>query len=118
MRALAETCRKLGRAEEAMSLYRIALTLAPNDPDLDRIFAELSPGSNGGSRPAAVDLRSIAAELRSAPADSRSVAEELRPSPPEPRSTPNPQSGRAPATLAALESWLAAIRAARADRRA
>lgn len=44
-RALGDACRRLGKLDEAMNHYRIARTLAPNDPDIDKLLNELNPAS-------------------------------------------------------------------------
>jgi tetratricopeptide (TPR) repeat protein len=42
VRALAETCRRQGRARDALTHYSTALRLAPTDPDLDRMVRDLA----------------------------------------------------------------------------
>ena len=80
-RALGDACRRLNKLDEAVQHYRAARTLAPNDPDIDRLLTDLrhASGPNG-------------AEERGAQQDHR-----IR------------------ATLSALEAWMEAIRAARAQ---
>jgi Flp pilus assembly protein TadD len=61
-RALGDACRKLGKVDEALGHYRAAKKLAPNDPDLDRLIAELThaPGNHDADPPAAEDDRAQA----------------------------------------------------------
>ena len=82
VRSLAEACRRQGRLQDALVHYRAALTLAPNDPDLERMVRDLGQ------------------------VDSVAVRRE-----------PDPAERRAIATVAALEQWLEAIDATRAERR-
>lgn len=89
-RALAEVHRQSGEYAEARRYYDAALRLAPNDPEIERVRARLSDG------PAApLDV----------PAPSGAVPVGRRRS-------------RAAATITALEGWLEAIDATRAQRRA
>ena len=49
-RALADACRRLGHLPDALTFYTGALRLAPNDPDLERIVAELGEALAGGQQ--------------------------------------------------------------------
>jgi tetratricopeptide (TPR) repeat protein len=82
VRALAEAYRRQGRLHDALMQFKAAASLAPNDPDLDRIVIDISHGDDAAVPP-----------VRSA------------------------STGSDGAVLAALEQWLEAIHAARADRR-
>jgi tetratricopeptide (TPR) repeat protein len=86
-RALAEVFRRQGRMHDAATQFRAAAALSPGDPDLDRIIVDITH----------VPAAAPSTEPSSPP-----------PSPPAPDSTTQ-------ATLAALEQWLEAIHAARAD---
>jgi tetratricopeptide (TPR) repeat protein len=60
-RALADTRRRQGRLEEALDQYRLALNLAPNDPDLERAVADITDTLAVASTRAADSRRARAA---------------------------------------------------------
>ncbi len=63
VRALADTLRQQGHASEALTRYEVALRLAPNDPDLDRIVRRLrseADTANPGLDPVAASRRAAA----------------------------------------------------------
>ena len=69
VRGLAELHRRRGDSAEALMLYRVALRLAPNDPDLDRTVRELSHNAAeplGGVGPAASPMVSVLEQWLSA----------------------------------------------------
>jgi tetratricopeptide (TPR) repeat protein len=137
IRGLAEVHHRQGALHEALAFYRRASTLAPNDPDLDRIVSDLArevaqtlPGHEEGL----LTLEQLARELERQVADqpvvtagrtSPSVAAppHVRLSPPIGAAPPSAAFGAAASerardlqTLASLEHWLVAIHGARAQR--
>jgi tetratricopeptide (TPR) repeat protein len=60
-RALAETFRRQGRLADALHRYRAALTLAPNDPDLERIVTDITQTLEQARRDASDVTRARAA---------------------------------------------------------
>jgi len=53
VRALAETCRRQGRLQEALAHYSAASVLSPNDPDIDRMVRDLGAAVADAGRQAA-----------------------------------------------------------------
>ena len=96
LRAVADICRRRGSLPEALAQYRRALTLAHNDPELQTIVAQLSREVEPESRPySTADIAPIEAPMQvSAPAGR--------------------DRERAARTIAALEQFLATVRASRA----
>ena len=90
VRGLADIARRRGNTREALMRYRAALSLAPNDPELQQIVARLS-GDVSSQHPEPV---------RSSP---------LAPQP----SSLSAEHDRAERTVAALEKFLGAIRSTR-----
>jgi tetratricopeptide (TPR) repeat protein len=62
-RALADTRRRQGRLDEALDQYRVALSLAPNDPDLERTVAEITDTLAAAATRAAESRRARAAAV-------------------------------------------------------
>src|SRR5262245_10181348 len=91
IRGLAEIHQRQGDVKAALAQYQRALSLAPNDPDLEETVADLT--------------QQLESSARSEP--------ELPPDTP-----PDAERDRAVRTLTALEGFLAAIHAAGAHRRA
>ena len=88
IRGLAQIHERQGRAAEALAQYRVALALAPTDPELEQIVARMTREAE-------------------APVDTRAST-----------TLPAEERDRALRTVAALERWLDAIHVARADSRA
>lgn len=109
-RALAEVFRRAGDEGEARHYCDRALTLAPNDPDLERLRARLSDVRSRAERAAAPSplLQRTAGAPTTPPA----------PAPPPAAEAPSPDQTHDAAMIAALERWLEAIDATRAERRA
>jgi tetratricopeptide (TPR) repeat protein len=98
VRGLAEIHHRRGDFAAALAQYQRASRLAPNDPDLEQLVADLK---------------------RQAEANARSAAQ-APPPPPEAPSDPPPvdaERDRRERSVAALEEFLAAIHAAGANRR-
>jgi tetratricopeptide (TPR) repeat protein len=119
LRGLAEIAYKQGELPQASELYRAALALAPHDPDLEQMVQELERriSLQTDSQTDATWLDEVGQALAHATArtDVPSNADVIT------AATPAESSGnhvRADRTLAALEQWLAAIHAARAQSRA
>jgi tetratricopeptide (TPR) repeat protein len=89
IRGLAEVHHRQGNVQAALAQYHRALSLAPNDPDLEETVADLT--------------RQLETSARSEP--------EVTPDAP-----PDAEWDRATRTVAALEGFLAAIHAAGANR--
>ena len=103
IRGLAEIHHRCGDLTASLAQYQTALSLAPNDPDLEETVADLErqvEASTDGA--AAIDLQ------QPVTIDSAEVV------PFDPSSA---ERDRAVRTVAALEEFLAAIHAAGADRR-
>jgi tetratricopeptide (TPR) repeat protein len=98
VRARADIFRRRGDLDSALSYYRVALGLARNDPDLERVVDELS-------RQVGVDL---------------TLPKAAAPKPPPPKVTPTivPPGSRALRTIAALERFLDAVHVVRAQQHA
>jgi tetratricopeptide (TPR) repeat protein len=92
-RGVAEIYHRRGDLSGALALYRSALSLAPNDPDLAQTVHELA--------------------RKLAPAAPPAAAPEQEPAP-----APSQARLRVQRTITALEQWLDAIHAARAHRHA
>ena len=129
IRARADIFRRRGDVESALAHYRVALGLARNDPDLERVVAELS-------KQVGVDLTLPAPAPSVTPAKTpparvtpakiaRPVAGPTPvtvPAPravvPEPVVRPDPLRDRALLTIAALERFLDAVHVVRAQQHA
>ena len=120
-RGLGEIFSRRGRSDEALMHYRLALALAPNDPDLEENVAELSRQLQ--RQP--IEAPRVEASMQ-APTSPEPVAlvdvtaipsleEDVASSGMEPPDSARDQSHR---TVVALEGWLDAIHVARANRRA
>jgi tetratricopeptide (TPR) repeat protein len=98
VRGLAEIHHRRGDVAAALAQYQTASSLAPNDPDLEQLVADLK--------------RQVESSVRSA-------AQVPLPPPPEGPSDPpvDAERDRAERTVSALEEFLAAIHAAGANRR-
>jgi len=99
-RGLGEIHQREGAVEQALTHYRSALDMAPNDPDIEHAVATLE--------------RQVCQEqdrLKADTTDEIAVSFETEPGQDAARDS-------AIRTVAALEHWLAAIHVARADRRA
>jgi Flp pilus assembly protein TadD len=90
VRGLAEIHHRRGDLTASLAQYRTALTLAPNDPDLEQTVAGLTRQMEAAAPERIVVLEPV---------------------------LPNPERDRAVRTAAALEDFLAAIHAAGANRR-
>jgi tetratricopeptide (TPR) repeat protein len=119
LRGLGEISSRRGTAGEALKYYQTALALAPNDPDLEALVANLS----GALEPEpAITVREeatlpptpvvqVPALVAEAPADAVSCV------PTTPGSL-DPARDHAARLVAALQTWLDAIDVSRTDRRA
>jgi tetratricopeptide (TPR) repeat protein len=120
-RGLGEIFSRHGDVEQALTHYRAALTLAPNDPDLEESVSTLSrrlatEQAAQQHEPAPADSAPVdPAPVDPAPATSGAVAEDAVSSLVEPA---DPESDRARRTVVALEGWLDAVHVSRANRRA
>jgi tetratricopeptide (TPR) repeat protein len=120
-RGLGEIFNRRGHSDEALMHYRLALALAPNDPDLEENVAVLSRQLQRqpieapcveASIPAPTSPKAVA--LADSPAIP-SLDEDVASSGMEP---PDPARDQSHRTVVALEGWLDAIHVARANRRA
>ena len=101
IRGLAEIHQRRGSVAAALAQYQTALSLAPNDPDLERTVSAL------------IQVQSDAhAETTPTNQPPAAAPDSLSPD------LQNPERDRAVQTVAALEGFLAAIHAAGANRRA
>jgi len=101
IRGLAEIHQRRGSVAAALAQYQTALSLAPNDPDLERTVSAL------------IQVQSDAhAETTPTNQPRAAAPDSLTPD------LQNPERDRAVQTVAALEGFLAAIHAAGANRRA
>lgn len=120
-RGLGEIFNRRGQKDEALTHYRLALALAPNDPDLEESVAALSrqfPRQPFDLPPVAATGQESVAEALAAVVDAPAIPsldEDVASSPLEP---PDPASDHVRRTVVALEGWLDAIHVARANRRA
>jgi len=100
IRGLAEIHQRRGSVAAALAQYQTALSLAPNDPDLERtVSALIQVQSDAHAETTATNQPPAAAP--------DSLSPDLQ----------NPERDRAVQTVAALEGFLAAIHAAGANRR-
>jgi tetratricopeptide (TPR) repeat protein len=118
VRALAEVLHRRGSVDEALAHYRTALALSRNDPELERIVAELGQGAGPGSaaRPKPGKDHGLTFEQAE-----RELSKHRAPVQAAAGSVASQAGGNADArtrTIAALEQWLRAIHVARAERRA
>src|SRR5438093_833656 len=93
VRSLADIARRRGNTREALMRYRAALSLAPNDPELQQIVARLS-GDVSSQHPEPVRSSPLAPQ----------------PSPPLRLDAERDRAGK---TIVALEQFLGAIRSTR-----
>jgi len=114
VRGLADIARRRGNTREALMRYRAALSLAPNDPELQQIVARLS-GDVSSQHPEPVRSSPLAPQ----PSPPLAVRGE---SPASPRMelefhhgllSSSAEHDRAERTVAALEKFLGAIRSTR-----
>jgi tetratricopeptide (TPR) repeat protein len=107
-RGLADIWYRRGNTAEALARYRAALSLAPNDPELQQIVASLS-------RDAAAQIPAHAEPLKPDAAGATSDLDHGPPAlaPRAPQPLPLSQEGRAVRTIAALEQFLEAVRSTR-----
>ena len=119
LRGLGEISSRRGLAGESLKYYQTALALAPNDPDLEAIVANLSVTMDSERATSAheeatlpptpvVKMQPLVAE---APVDAVSCV------PPTPGSL-DPAGDHATRLVATLQTWLDAIDVSRTDRRA
>ena len=119
LRGLGEISSRRGASGEALKYYQTALVLAPNDPDLEAIVANLAGAlepvpATTAREEATVPPTSVVqvpALVAEAPVDAVSCV------PPTPGSL-DPSRDRATRLVAALQTWLDAIDVSRTDRRA
>ncbi|HMD33533.1 MAG TPA: tetratricopeptide repeat protein [Vicinamibacterales bacterium] len=115
IRARADIFHRRGDLEAALAHYRVALGLARNDPDLQRLVDDLS-------RTLGVDL--MAAPPKAAapakPTAANAMPAKSTPAPAAAPGPPKPDPGRQRAvqTIAALERFLAAVHVVRTQQRA
>lgn len=134
LRGLAEVHHRRGELAEALAHYRAALNLAQNDPDLEETVNDLTKTlrPKGSSEPQdGLSFDQIARELAvhapppagaaapSPPAIHPPISQpQVGPTDPLPGPAGDPDRTVAMRSVAALDEWLDAIHAARADRRA
>src|SRR5262249_27741283 len=120
-----------GSLGEALAQYRTALTLARNDPDLEQTVNELTRQLAPKKGPQPVDglsFEQVRQELlthapkpdagaSSTAAPPPAVAAPQPPAPPVAATDSTDHQSPAQKTIVALEQWLDALDAARADRR-
>jgi len=119
LRGLGEISSRRGVSAEALKYYQTALVLAPNDPDLEAIVANLAgalepePATTAreGATVPPTSVVQVPALVAEAPVDAVSCV------PPTPGSL-DPSRDRATRLVAALQTWLDAIDVSRTDRRA
>ncbi len=123
IRGVAEIRHRRGELTEALGQYRTALSLAPNDPDLEQTVHELARQVEfkPEPEPPAASLDEMAHGTRLEEqlpdldlflmADAHAVPDVI------PGNPPSAERDRALRTVAALEGWLDALHAAGADRR-
>lgn len=133
LRGLAEVHHRRGELAEALVHYRAALNLAQNDPDLEETVNDLTKtlAPKGRSEPQdGLSFEQIARELAAhVPPSAPAAAEpppvihaaigqpQVEPADQLPDPAGDPDRTVAMRSVAALEEWLSAIHAARADRR-
>jgi tetratricopeptide (TPR) repeat protein len=115
-RGLGEIFNRHGDVEQALTHYRAALALAPNDPDLEESVSTLSKRLAVGQAP--LPQQPVATDDRPVPdapqATADVVEEDAVSSVVEPA---DPEADRARRTVVALEGWLDAVHVSRANRR-
>lgn len=115
-RGLGEIYNRHGDIERALTHYRAALALAPNDPDLEESVSTLSRSLATGQAP--LPEEPVAIDDSAAPDDSQvtaaAVVEDAVSSLVE---SADPESDRARRTVVALEGWLDAVHVSRTHRR-
>jgi len=124
IKARADIFRRRGDRDSALAHYRVALGLARNDPDLQRVVDELSkevdakPPAAAGAPAKLVPVADLseAATVVLTPA-AAALARAASAPPPEPL-PPDPARERNLQTIAALEHFLAAVHGVRTERRA
>jgi len=120
-RGLGEIFNRRGQKDEALTHYRLALALAPNDPDLEESVAALSrqlPRQTIEVPPVEAARQESVAEPPAVVSDAPAIPsldEDVASSASEP---PDPARDQIHRTVVALEGWLNAIHVTRADRRA
>jgi hypothetical protein len=117
---LADISYRRGELPQSCELYRSALALAPHDPDLEQMVQDLErrvalQASSQAADAMSLDEMGQALARAAVPTALSSNAEAITAAAP---SGPSNDHVRAVRTLAALEQWLEAIHAARAQPRA
>jgi hypothetical protein len=117
---LADISYRRGELAQSCELYRSALALAPHDPDLEQMVRDLErrvalQASSQAADAMSLDEMGQALARAAVPTALSSNAEAITAAAP---SGPSNDHVRAVRTLAALEQWLEAIHAARAQPRA
>jgi len=114
LRGRADILRRRGDHEGALAQYRVALGIAPNDPELERWVAELS-------KEVGVDLRLPRPETKPTPvkvAPAKATAAKPTPAKVITGPKPDPARERALRAIAALERFLDAVHVVRAQQHA
>jgi predicted Zn-dependent protease len=120
LRGLAEIHHKHGDFAEALSYYKAALALAPNDPDLAQTIGDLAVRTDPQPRSEPIDGLSLE-QMQQALTSSLPTSRQEAVSPEGPAAmtrSVHVDRERSAQTVAALEQWLAAIDVSRANRRA
>ena len=125
IRGLAEIHHRRGNLKEALRQYRLALSHARNDPDLERTVQELARDIEPAASAPTTDglsFEQMQRELMKRAPPPAEPAPPIEAAAPRPASTPRPPAttGEATAerTIAALQQFLTAIHVTRADRHA
>ncbi len=128
LRGVAEISLRTGRHTDALAQFRAALSLAKNDPELQERVNDLTRSLATTRGPEPVDglsLEQASAEISAfvpPPALSGAAMPALSavegPGQPPPPARLSSEGDRASRMIAALEQWLAAIHATRAERHA
>jgi len=115
-RALGDICNRHGEIDAALEHYRVALLVAPNDPDLEVIVAlldaqiETAQAAEQEAAAALAALHEDAFQTFESPAPVLSAVSSV--------AEPDPAHDRGLRMVAVLESWLDAIHVTRTDARA